>query len=81
MITIKIDENNIVTGYSDGDGYIEGYVEVERIPKDFAPNKYIYIDGDYFINPDYVEPTIEPTNNEPSANEILDVLLGVNENE
>lgn len=80
MITIKMDENNLVTAYSTGDGYVEGYIEVEKdIPEDFAPNKYMYVDGEYVLNPDYVEPTNEPTSDEPTSEEILNVLLGVSE--
>lgn len=79
MNTIKVNENNIVTAYSTGDGYIEGCMEIEHIPEDFAPNKYMYIDGEYVLNPDYVEPSDEPTSDEPTSEEILNVLLGVSE--
>ena len=77
MFLINLDENNIVTAYSKGDGYIEGYVEVEFIPDNFAPKKWLYIDGEYLPNPDYVEPSGETASDEPTSEEILNVLLGV----
>lgn len=85
MRQIIIDENNAIIGYCEGDGYVEGGVDVKYYPEgfveEFAPQKWFYVDGEYVLNPDYVEPADEPTSYEPSANEILDVLLGVNENE
>lgn len=80
MFLINLNKDNVVTAYSTGDGYVEGYIEVDKnIPEDFAPNKYMYVDGEYVLNPDYVEPTDEPTSDEPTSEEILNVLLGVSE--
>lgn len=73
---IMIDDNNIVIGYSTGNGKVAGGIEIDDIPSDFVPYKYKYIDGEYELNPDYVEP--EPTD-EPSADELLDIFLGVDE--
>lgn len=85
MRQIIVDDNNAIVGYCEGDGFIEGGISVDYYPdnfiEEFAPNKWLYVDGEYTLNPDYVEPTDEPTNDEPSANEILDVLLGVNDSE
>ncbi len=53
MYLINLNENSIVTAYSKGDGYIEGYVEADTIPTDFAPYKYSYIDGTYVVNEEY----------------------------
>lgn len=79
MLTININENNVVTGYCLGDGRVADGVEVDDIPSDFAPYKYKYIDGEYELNPDYVEPADEPENEDPTSEEILNVLLGVSE--
>ena len=53
MQQIIIDENNIVVSFCEGDGYIDGGINVEYIPEDFAPNKYLYIDNQYIINENY----------------------------
>lgn len=80
MFLINLNKDNVITAYSTGDGYVEGYVEVDKdIPEDFAPNKYMYVDGEYVLNPDYVDPTDEPTSDNPTSEEILNVLLGVSE--
>lgn len=79
MITIKTDENNVVVAWTKGDGYVEGYTEVASLPEDIEAYKYMYVDGEYTVNPDYVEPTDEPTSDEPTSEEILNVLLGVAE--
>lgn len=78
MITIKTDENNVVVAWTKGDGYVEGYMGVASLPEDIEAYKYMYVDGKYTLNPDYVEPTDKPTD-EPTSEEILNVLLGVSE--
>lgn len=52
---IVINGDNVVIGYSTGNGRVAGYVniEVNDIPSDFVPYKYIYADGEYKLNPDY----------------------------
>ena len=52
---IVINDDNVVIGYSTGNGRVAGYVniEVNDIPSDFVPYKYIYADGKYKLNPDY----------------------------
>ena len=83
MRQIIVDENNAVIEFCEGDGYVEGGIDVEYYPdnfvEEFAPEKWLYIDGEYSLNPDYVEPTDEPTSDEPTSEEILNVLLGVAE--
>lgn len=76
---IMVDDNNVVIGYSTGNGRVEGGIDVAEIPPDFAPYKYMYVDAKYYLNPDYVEPTDEPESDNPTSEEILDVLLGVSE--
>lgn len=55
MRQIIVDDNNAVIGFCEGDGYVEGGIDVGYIPEDFAPNKYLYIDGGYALNPDYAD--------------------------
>lgn len=45
---------------------------IETFPEDYEDNKYLYVDGEFVLNPDYVEPEKEITDRE-----ILNVLLGV----
>ena len=35
---------------------VDSVVEVDNIPKEVEVEKYCYIDGQYIINPDWVEP-------------------------
>jgi hypothetical protein len=83
MRQIIVDENNTVIGFCEGDGFVEGGIDVEYYPdgfiEEFAPGKWLYVDGEYILNPDYVEPTDESTSDEPTSEEILNVLLGVDE--
>ena len=37
---------------------------VETLPEDYADGKYLYIDGEFVLNPDYVPPDISPTTEE-----------------
>lgn len=57
MKQIIIDENNIVIGYSDGNGYIENGILVDYYPdeftKDFEYGKYLYINGEFIYNSNY----------------------------
>lgn len=58
MKQIVVDNNNnMIIGYCEGDGYVENGIEVECFPEDFSYNfeygKYLYIDGEIIINPDY----------------------------
>ncbi len=76
---IMIDDNNVVVGYCTGNGRVADGIDVTEIPPDYAPYKYMYVDGKYYLNPDYVEPTNEPTSDEPTAEELLDIFLGVDE--
>lgn len=59
---ITIDENNIVTCCSIG-GYIEGGIDVEDIPDEVmdCPSKWVYKNGEFVENPDYVELVIPDT--------------------
>lgn len=83
MQQIIVDGNNAVIGFCEGDGCVEGGIDVECYPEgfveEFAPGKWLYVDGEYSLNPDYVEPTEEPTSDEPTAEELLDIFLGVDE--
>ncbi|MEE0982209.1 MAG: DUF2977 domain-containing protein [Acutalibacteraceae bacterium] len=83
MRQIIVDDNNAVIGYCEGDGYVDDGIDVEYYPdnfvEEFAPEKWLYVDGEYMLNPDYVEPTDEPTSDDPTSEEILNVLLGVDE--
>lgn len=79
---ILIDENGVVKAWQTvGGGFGDTEyttVEVDEIPEEIKanPEKYCYIDGEYVNNPDYIEPTTEPTDTE-----ILNVILGVSDNE
>lgn len=53
MKQIIVDDNNAVIGFCEGDGYIDGGINVEYIPDDFEPHKYYYIDNQYIINENY----------------------------
>ena len=44
---------------------------VETLPEDYADGKYLYIDGEFVLNPDYVPP------DDISDTEVLNILLGV----
>lgn len=44
---------------------------VENLPEDYSDNKYLYIDGEFVLNPDYVPP------DDISDTEVLNILLGV----
>lgn len=48
-------------------------VFVETLPEDYTDGKYLYIDGEFVLNPDYVPP------DDISDTDVLNVLLGVNE--
>lgn len=72
---ILVDENNIVTSVIRV-GDAEGGIEVGEYPADLVPLKYKYIDSAFEVNPDYTEPD-EPTSEDATADEILNVLLGV----
>ena len=76
MKQIIIDENDVVIGYCEGDGYVESGIDVEYYPdnfiEEFAPEKWLYIDGEYMLNPDYVEPTDEPSLDELKRQRIAD---------
>jgi hypothetical protein len=52
----------------------DGVVLVENLPKGNLPD-YLYVDGEYVYSP---LPKVE-TAHEPTANEILNALLGVSE--
>lgn len=75
---ILIDDNNVVTAVIDV-GDAENSIEVEEYPADLVPLKYKYVEETFEINPDYVDPTDDPTSDEPTSEEILNVLLGVAE--
>lgn len=44
---------------------------VESLPEDYADGKYLYVDGEFVLNPDYVPP------DDISDTEVLNILLGV----
>lgn len=79
MRQIIVDENNAITGYCEGDGYVEGGVDVKYYPEgfveEFAPKKWLYINGEYVLNPDYVEPADEPTLDELKKQRVADSKL------
>lgn len=72
---IIVDENKVVLGYCKGDGKVDGGVEVNDIPLDFEPYKYMYVGGKYVLNPDYVEPTDEPPLDELKRQRVADSKL------
>ena len=57
---ITIDDNNVVTACSIG-GYIENGIDVDVIPDEVmnCPNKYKFVDGEFIINADYIEPQLQ----------------------
>jgi hypothetical protein len=62
-MVIKVDSNNIITSWC-AVGGIEGGITVDSIPDEVqnAPiGYYKYVDGEFVVNPDYTEPTAEPT--------------------
>jgi hypothetical protein len=62
MRQIIIDDNNAVIGFCEGDGYVEGAINVKCYPDNFAeefvPEKWLYINGEYMLNPDYEDTTL-----------------------
>ena len=34
--------------------------DVLDIPEDFTQGKYLYVDGEWILNPDWTDPTIDP---------------------
>ena len=44
---------------------------VEVLPEDYADGKYLYIDKEFVLNPEYVPP------DDISDTEVLNILLGV----
>lgn len=75
---IIVDENKVVLGYCKGDGKVDGGIEVNDIPSDFEPCKYLFDNGQYVFNSNFF-PDIVPAETEPTVDEIIDVLLGVSE--
>lgn len=79
MRQIIVDDNNVIVGYCEGDGFVEGGTDVEYYPdgfiEEFAPEKWLYIDGEYMLNPDYVEPTDEPPLDELKRQRVADSKL------
>ena len=76
---ITIDENNVVTGASIG-GFIPGGIDVEEIPQDVmsCPSKWLYKDGNFEENPDYIQPEekVVPTIEElAKENELMKVQI------
>lgn len=57
-------------------GDYDGMPKVETLP-DGDITDYLYVDGVYFYDP---LPEPEPTPTEPTADEVLDVLLGIGGN-
>lgn len=50
------DENGAVMYYVIDDGYaVVDYNEADK-PEDYVPGKYMYIDGEFVPNPDWIEP-------------------------
>ena len=76
---ITIDENNVVTGASIG-GIIYGGIDVEEIPEEVmaCPSKWLYKDGNFEENPDYIQPEekVVPTIEElAKENELMKVQI------
>lgn len=84
MYAINIDENNRIlrvtfVEYAEPDSIL-----VENRPEDLVPadaskkekdcTNYLYIDGEYIYDP---LPEPEPIEPEPTADEVLNVLLGI----
>lgn len=85
---LLLDANNVIRSYVIVGGVIpsekETVAEVDDIPdevKSAELGKYCYTKTTgFYLNPDYIEPT--PTDDdELSDSELLDILLGVDENE
>ena len=72
MYEIQLDDNKRVIAYNKPPLDREGWITVEELPEDY--NNYLYIDGELVYSP---LPEPEP---EPTADEILDALLGIGGN-
>lgn len=87
MAKLLIDEKNVIKSYQTiGNGWSDTEyitVEVEEIPEFIkeTPEKYCYVNGEYIENPDYIPSETAEDIDELSDTELLDILLGVNENE
>lgn len=85
MAQIKTDSNNVITSWCTVGG-IEGGITVDSIPDEVqgAPiGYYKYIDGEFVINADYVEPETEPTEAEKlqaKIDSLTDVIVGLSIN-
>lgn len=69
-------EENGIPVYDIVDGKYHGMPVVETLPEGDITD-YLYVDGKYIYNP---LPEPEPTPTEPTADEVLDVLLGLGGN-
>ena len=67
------DEKNGIPVYDIVDGKYNGMPVVETFSDDDVSN-YLYIDGEYVYDP---LPEPEPTDPEPTTDEVLNVLLGI----
>ena len=72
-------QNNVVTGASIG-GFIPGGIDVEEIPEEVmsCPSKWLYKDGNFKENPDYIQPEekVVPTIEElTKENELMKVQI------
>lgn len=47
--------------------------EVESVPEGVEPEKWCFADGEFYVNPNYVEP-VEPA--DPGVEEALEILRG-----
>ena len=78
MFFIRLDENNRVASVTEEDHGDESLIKVERLPAEIETlskiHKYRYENGVFIYDP---EPESEPVEVEPTANEILNALLGV----
>lgn len=50
---IVVDKNSVIVGFCAGDGYVDGGIDVDKIPEDFEYAKYKYEGGEVVPNPEY----------------------------
>lgn len=79
MKQIEINSKNEIINFCVGGGHFQNGINVEYFPdnfiEEFAPEKWLYIDSEYMLNPDYVEPTDEPSLDELKRQRVADSKL------
>ena len=75
MYALNLDENNRILSVTFDQYAPKSQPRVDTLP-DGDVNDYLYVNGEYVFDPIPVPPTPEP---QPTADEILDALLGVEE--